>query len=113
MLTELLLTLLVAAIPLVMYLFTRLALKMGPNSFVGFRISPKMKNRDLWDAVHQSLVPLLSKQVFLAFGAVPVCLGLFLLPSSFPFLLLSYIAVMFIAIALSLRRALVEIGNHV
>ncbi|WP_179605466.1 SdpI family protein [Leifsonia shinshuensis] len=106
MLPELALTLLVSAIPAVTYLLTLLAIKVGPNPLVGFRISSAMRDEHVWSAVHRSLLPLLIKQLLLSLAAVPVVLGLYVFPASFPFLLVSLIAVMLWAVAVAIRHAL-------
>ncbi|MEN2737171.1 SdpI family protein [Microbacterium sp. X-17] len=109
MLPELTLTMLVAAIPGLNFAFTHIAIRVGPNPFVGFRISTKMKDKQVWDTVHRALTPLLAKQLLLTFVAVPVIAGLYFAPPSFPFLLLSLIVVMLAAIAHAGRRAVREI----
>jgi hypothetical protein len=112
MLAELGLTLLVAAIPAVTFLLTLLAIKVGPNPFVGFRISLKMKDEAVWKAVHRSLLPLISKHILLSIAALPVIAALYLLPSSFPLLLISMIALMVAATGAAVRRAYREIRLH-
>lgn len=112
MLPELGLILLVAAIPLVAFLFTRLAIRIGPNPFVGFRISVKMKDEAVWNAVHESLLPLMSKQIVLSASALPVVAALYLLPPSFPVLLIAMIAVMLAAVGVTVHRAYREIEMH-
>lgn len=106
MFPELALTLLVAVIPTVSYLFTLVAIKVGPNPIVGFRISITMRDERVSNAVHRSLLPLLVKQLYLSFAAIPVVLGLYMRPVTFPFLLMSLIVVMLVAVAISIRHAL-------
>ncbi|WP_426624677.1 SdpI family protein [Leifsonia sp. McL0607] len=108
-LPELGLTVLVAAIPVVTYLLTVLAIKVGPNPLVGFRISRKMKDEALWKAVHQSLLPHMSKQILLSITALPVIAALYLLPPSFPFLLIAMVVLMLAAVSVTIRHAYREI----
>lgn len=112
MLPELVLTVLVAAIPAVTYLLTLVAIKVGPNPIVGFRISITMKDERVWSAVHRSLLPLLVKQLFLSFAAVPVVFGLYVAPVTFPLLLISLIVVMLVAVAIAIRHAVKAIDEN-
>jgi fatty acid desaturase len=108
----LVLAFLTGMIPLIMYGSTKWAIRLGPNPWIGFRISSRvMSDPARWRQVHSELVPLLRKQLLLSLGIIPVTAALIVLPDAFPLALMGYIAIVLGGIAWAARAIIRSIAS--
>lgn len=106
MFNELTLAILTATIPAIMYVATRVAIRIGPNPFIGFRFQDALRDVSVWRRLHQSLLPLLKKQLLLCLGVIPLTAALVFLPAAFPALFVIYLLLILTGVAISFRKAL-------
>ena len=92
-----------ALMPALMLLLVRFARILGPNAIVGFRLSPRMRDRSTWDRVHRDLQPLLIRQ-----SLIGTVVGVVLVPSvlnsiAFIAALLALVLFVFVVISRTIR----------
>lgn len=105
MLTELLLVFLISLVPMLMYGGTVAALRLGPNRWIGFRISPRMQDPAMWRRIHQHLLGGLRRALPLSLVGVPMLLVLFASPDAFGPVMLAGLAVMLVFVSAVTYRA--------
>ncbi|OAN32795.1 hypothetical protein A4X17_16440 [Plantibacter sp. H53] len=97
------LALLTSAIPVITYAGTLIALQLGPNPFIGFRISKELDDPARWRDLHTALLPLLRRQLWLCLSLIPLTTAVLLPPGVYATTLLICIGVMLAAVANSIR----------